>query len=70
MKLNEIEKGSKIYEECNDDSKYIIFNHLDGMYSHCTTEKGETVHLSRFTPLKEFEDGYKIDEEKELEALK
>jgi len=52
MKLVDIPKGSKIYADCSDGSKYIIFNHLDGMYSHCTTEKGATVHLAGFQELK------------------
>ena len=52
----------KIYEPCTDVSTYFIFNHLDGMYSHCTTEKGETVHLAGHAPLKSFKDGYKLDE--------
>lgn len=59
-KLYEIKKGSKIYADLSDDSKYIIFDHLDGMYSYCKTEKGGIVHLSGSTPLEEFEDGYKI----------
>ena len=62
MKLHEIPNGSKINCETTDGSKYITFNHLDGMYSHCTTEKGATVHLAGFTPLVEDGDGYKIEE--------
>jgi hypothetical protein len=60
MYLYEIPQKSKIFCECSDGSKYIIFNHLDGMYSHCTTEKGGTVHLAGGCPLKETEGGYKI----------
>lgn len=51
MKLHEIPKGSKIKCKCSDASTYITFNHLDGLYSHCTTEKGATVHLGRSTEL-------------------
>ena len=60
MELWEIPRGSKIYEECSDGSKYIEFGHTDGMYSYSLTEKGAVVHLSRFTPLERFEDGYQI----------
>ena len=58
--LHEIEKQSKIYCESSDGSKFIIFDHLDGMYSYCITEKGGVVHLGRFQPLEEYEDGYKL----------
>lgn len=60
MKLYDIPKQSKIYEECSDESKYLIFNHLDGMYSYCETEKGNVIHLSAVTPLEVFKDGYKL----------
>lgn len=60
MQLYEIPKGSKIMELCNDDSTYIIFHHLDGMYSYCETEKGNPVHLSVLTPLKKVGDYYEI----------
>lgn len=65
MKLHEIPRGSKIYEETSDGSSYLIFNRLDGMYSHCTTEKGGTIHLSVITPLKQYKDGYRIDRKEE-----
>jgi hypothetical protein len=50
--LHEIKRGSKIYAELTDGSTYLIFNNLDGMYSHCTTEKGNIIHLSAMTQLK------------------
>jgi len=58
MKLYEIPEGSKIMAECSDGSKYIIFNHLDGMYSHCTTENGATAHLAGGQELKKKKDHY------------
>lgn len=62
MKLYEIEKGSKIYADCSDGSRYFVFDHLDGMYSYCIPEVSDTpIHLSASTPLKKFKDGYKID---------
>lgn len=60
--LNEIPKQSKIYCEITDNSDYIIFHHLDGMYSYCETEKGNPVNLSMFTELVEYKDGYKLKE--------
>lgn len=60
IELNEVPKGSKIFCECDDGSDYIIFHHLDGLYSYCTTEKGGVVHLSRFQPLKAVEGGYRL----------
>lgn len=60
MKLYDLKNKSKIYEECSDGSKYVIFNKIDGAYSHCTTEKKGTVHLSAVTPLVEYKNGYKI----------
>ena len=61
MKLYDIKKGRKIYIECSDGSKYIVFDHIDGMYSYCTTQKGGVVHLSASSPLKNYKDGYKIE---------
>ncbi|HCX24378.1 MAG TPA: hypothetical protein DHN29_20830 [Cytophagales bacterium] len=60
MKLYEIPKESKIYVESSDGSKFIIFYHIDGMYSYCETEKGAVVHLSASAELARHEDGYKI----------
>lgn len=59
MKLYDIKNGSKIYEECSDGSLFFIFEHPDGMYSYCTTEKGGTVHLGMTQELKIYKDGYK-----------
>jgi len=59
-KLHEIDKGSKIHCDVSDESKYVTFNKIDGMYSHCTSEKGNTIHLSASTPLVKHKDGYRI----------
>ena len=50
-KLYEIPRDSKILCKCSDGSKSIIFHRLDGMYSFCTTEKGNVVHLDASTNL-------------------
>ena len=60
MKLYELPRDSKIYCEASDGSKSVIFHHLDGMYSYCTTEKGAVVHIGASQELKEYEDGYKL----------
>ena len=60
LRLWDIPKGSKIFCKSSDGSTYVIFNHLDGMYSHCTSEKGATVHLGGAQPLVKVEGGYKL----------
>lgn len=60
MKLYEIPKQSKIYEEVSDGSKYFIFHKLDGAYSYCVSENGGVCHLSASADLEPFEDGYKL----------
>lgn len=62
-KLHEIPQGSKIMCECSDGSSYIIFNKIDGMYSHCTTEKGGVMNLDASMLLKKVGDHYEIEEE-------
>ncbi len=60
IELYDITMKSKIYISCSDKSKYVIFDHLDGMYSFCLSEKGNPVHLSASIPLVAYKDGYKI----------
>lgn len=63
MKLREIPPNSKIYDkEISDGSTYLTFFHLDGLYSYCETEKGNTIHLSGNIPLKKIGNHYEIDE--------
>ncbi len=58
--LYKIPEDSKIYVEPSDGSSYLTFNHLDGAYSYCTTEKGGVFHLAGGTPLTPHKDGYKL----------
>lgn len=51
MKLYQIPRDSIIYVNCNDDSSWINFKRIDGIYSVCITEKGNTVHLGANTEL-------------------
>ncbi|MCK9567607.1 hypothetical protein M0R72_01495 [Candidatus Pacearchaeota archaeon] len=64
MKLLDIPQDSKIKCQCSDGSKYLIFRHIDGMYSFCVTEKGGVAHLYCMTELSELPDGsYKLEED-------
>lgn len=63
MKLYEIPGGSRIKAETsNEEGKlgdFIIFHHLDGLYSFCTVEgTKEVCHLSANQELKLSDDGY------------
>lgn len=60
MRLYEIPKKSKIYEEVSDGSSYFIYERTDGMYSYCISEKGGVCHLGLNQELVEYEDGYKF----------
>ena len=53
MKLYDLKRdsGTKIYCDLSDGSTYIIFHHIDGMYSYCKSENGEVVHLYAGTDL-------------------
>ena len=69
MKLYEIPKGSRIKTTLSSGKEcFIQFLHLDGMYSYCVLEDGDSdnvVHLSASTPLKQVGDYYIIDESSE-----
>lgn len=68
MKLWDIPRESKIVADgISDGSTYIMFHHIDGMYSYCTTEKGGVIHLSAATPLKQVGDHYELDSHHEIE---
>lgn len=51
MKLYELPKDSIIHTECTDGSTWLKFKRIDGHYSVCITEKGNTVHLGANTEL-------------------
>lgn len=65
-------RGIKIYgyavlgeEETDERGNVLIFNHVDGMFSHCHVEgkPEKVVHLSATTPLVKYKDGYRLEEE-------
>lgn len=60
IRLYDIPEKSKLYEPCSDGSEFTMFDHLDGAYSYCVSEKGAVVHLSASTPLIKYKDGFKI----------
>jgi len=60
MKLYEIKKDSKIYEDVDDGSLYIKFKHLEGLYTLCETEKGNIIYINLNAALTPFRDGYKF----------
>ena len=65
FKLYEIPRDSKIFCELEDGSTFLTYHHLDGMYSYCTTEKGNVAHLSASTPLVKHKDrAYSIKQER------
>ena len=55
IRLYEVPKNSKIY----DGEEILIFRHLDGMYSYCSSTNG-IVHILADTPLEEYLDGFRI----------
>lgn len=65
IKLYNAPRNTKIYCTCSDGSNYLIFKHIDGMFSFCETEKGGIIHLGATSELEPFEDGYKLVEDKE-----
>lgn len=64
MKLYDIPKGSRIKAETSDDNgklgDFIIFHHLDGMFSYCTVEgmPDKVCHLAATQELTLTEHGY------------
>ena len=64
-----LEEGGYIIENGKKtEDTFIYYHHVDGMYSYCKTPSGETVHLSVGTPLEEYEDGYRIVDERDASA--
>jgi hypothetical protein len=62
IRLYELKKGAKI--DAAGTGELITFDHVDGMYSYCTTADGRVCHLAAYTPLTKAGDHYEIAEEK------
>ena len=45
MKLYDVPRNTRIKVEDLE----LMFHHIDGMYSFCQTDDGETVHLAAWT---------------------
>lgn len=45
MKLYNVPRNTRIKVKDLE----LMFHHIDGMYSYCTTDKGEPVHLAAWT---------------------
>jgi hypothetical protein len=66
MKLYDLPKGARIKAETSDETgklgDFIIFDHVDGMYSLCRIEgkPDKIVHLGATTELKKLKDHYVI----------
>ena len=63
MKLYELprsEEGTRIDCIVSDGSDYVLFYHIDGMYSYCKSEKGNVCHLSASTQIRKKGDHYEI----------
>ena len=56
--LLEIPEKSKIVCELSDGSTYLIFYHIDGLYSYCETEKGGVINIYCGTKLIKEKDYY------------
>ena len=48
MKLYECPRNVQVILK-DGNNEIINFHHIDGMYSYCTNQKGETVHLAAWT---------------------
>jgi hypothetical protein len=47
MKLYEVPRNSRI--KVIDDGEEYNFRSIDGMYSYCTNDKGDVVHIAAWT---------------------
>lgn len=55
--LIDIKPNSIIHCKPADGSAWVMFKRLDGMYSHCVTEKGNPAHLYCMDKLAKNDDG-------------
>jgi hypothetical protein len=50
MKLFEVPKNTRVRLV---DGTELMFHHIDGMYSVCTNDNGDVVHLAAWTEVEE-----------------
>ena len=62
MKLYEIPNGSKLHIKTDKGWEFLIFKHIEGMYSLITREPndGKYLYLSAITLLKKVKDYYEL----------
>lgn len=46
MQIKDLPRNTKIRVLADPDGQIITFHNMDGMYSYCTTEDNEVVHLA------------------------
>ena len=46
MKLYQVPCNTRIKLATGEE---ILFHHIDGMYSYCTNDQGQVVHIAAFT---------------------
>ena len=51
LKLFEVKRDTRVRVMDDECDLEVRFHHLDGMYSYCTTDDGEVVHLCAWTPV-------------------
>lgn len=50
MKLYDVPRNSRIKVKSDiQEEQILIFNNIDGMYSHCLDSEGNVVHLAAYT---------------------
>lgn len=46
MNLYEVPRNTKIKFKADGNETTLLFHHVDGMYSYCTDDNGNVVHLA------------------------
>jgi len=50
MKLYDVPRNTRIVVPLKDGEQWHLnFDHIDGMYSYCTDDEGNVVHLAAWT---------------------
>lgn len=50
MKLYDVPRNTRVILRDDEGNELrLLFDHIDGMYSYCTDEKGNVVHLAAWT---------------------
>lgn len=60
MKVYELKPKTKVYCECDDGSKFVTFNGMDGSWANVVSENNGRSYLHAMTELEKHKDGYKL----------